>query len=111
MFKYLLDYALWISRRLSPEKYDKGVLAIHEQFINSLLSNMAAAERSIDMQQQDENKWAALQQLFAGMSAGIATTVCTHPLDLIKTRMQSIPSMHLRYNVQSIGITPLKWVE
>jgi len=42
------------------------------------------------MRPRDENKWAAFQQLFAGVSAGIATTICTHPLDLIKTRMQSM---------------------
>lgn len=57
---------------------------------------MAAAERSINMKSRgDENKYAAFQQLFAGISAGITTTICTHPLDLIKTRMQSIPSSHV----------------
>jgi hypothetical protein len=50
---------------------------------------MAAAERSMSTGARNENKWAAFQQLFAGVSAGIATTICTHPLDLIKTRMQS----------------------
>jgi solute carrier family 25 folate transporter 32 len=52
---------------------------------------MAAAERSLNTAPRDKNKYAAFQQLFAGISAGIATTICTHPLDLIKTRMQSTP--------------------
>jgi Mitochondrial carrier protein len=38
--------------------------------------------------QAKKHKWAAFQQLFAGISAGVVTTVCTHPLDLIKTRLQ-----------------------
>ena len=63
----------------------------HVQFTVHLFtsSDMAAAERSITMKSSDDNKWAAFQQLFAGVSAGVATTICTHPLDLIKTRMQS----------------------
>jgi hypothetical protein len=38
-----------------------------------------------------DNKWSSYQQLFAGVSAGIVQTICTHPLDLIKTRLQSHP--------------------
>lgn len=56
-------------------------------------SDMAAAERRLGMAQGSENKWAAFQQLFAGVSAGITTTICTHPLDLIKTRMQSMSTV------------------
>jgi len=52
---------------------------------------MAAAERRVNTKPRNENKWAAFQQLFAGISAGVTTTICTHPLDLIKTRMQSNP--------------------
>jgi solute carrier family 25 (mitochondrial folate transporter), member 32 len=52
---------------------------------------MATAERNSVMTTQNTNRWAAFQQLFAGISAGVVTTVCTHPLDLIKTRMQGIP--------------------
>ena len=50
---------------------------------------MAAAEKTVNTKPINKNKWAAFQQLFAGISAGITTTICTHPLDLIKTRMQS----------------------
>ena len=53
---------------------------------------MAAAERNV-IGPRDENIWAPFHQLFAGMAAGVVTTVCTHPLDLIKTRMQSIPRL------------------
>jgi solute carrier family 25 folate transporter 32 len=53
---------------------------------------MATAERNPVMITQDKNQWAAFQQLFAGISAGVVTTICTHPLDLIKTRMQGIPA-------------------
>ena len=51
---------------------------------------MAAAEKKVVVTRK-ENPWGAFQQLFAGVAAGVATTLCTHPLDLIKTRMQSEP--------------------
>jgi solute carrier family 25 folate transporter 32 len=51
---------------------------------------MATAERSSVMASRDNNRRAPFEQLFAGVSAGIVTTICTHPLDLIKTRMQGI---------------------
>lgn len=50
--------------------------------------DMAATETQVVAVRED-NPWGAFQQLFAGVAAGIATTLCTHPLDLIKTRMQS----------------------
>jgi len=71
---------------------------------------MAAAERSMNAISTNENKWAAFQQLFAGVSAGIATAVCTHPLDLIKTRMQSPPAPSDSANIQLIGMQLQKWV-
>jgi len=71
---------------------------------------MAAAERSMSTVPRDENKWAAFQQLFAGVSAGIATTICTHPLDLIKTRMQSMPVMGRVADLQLIAMRLPKWV-
>ena len=52
-------------------------------------SDMAATEGKLAMRRREDNRWAAFQQLFAGIAAGVATAICTHPLDLIKTRMQS----------------------
>lgn len=49
---------------------------------------MAAAEKNKAINMADKNKWAAFQQFFAGISAGVVTTVSTHPLDLVKTRLQ-----------------------
>jgi hypothetical protein len=72
---------------------------------------MAAAERSVNTKLRNENKWAAFQQLFAGVSAGIVTTICTHPLDLIKTRMQSnSEALKQDSNCQSIVMQLLKLV-
>jgi hypothetical protein len=51
---------------------------------------MAAAEKIEPTTATERHKWAAFQQLFAGIAAGVVTTVSTHPLDLIKTRMQGI---------------------
>jgi len=42
------------------------------------------------MEKQKPRRWAAFEQLFAGISAGVVATICTHPLDLIKTRLQGI---------------------
>jgi Mitochondrial carrier protein len=56
---------------------------------------MAAAENKVVAVRQN-NPWGAFQQLFAGVAAGVATTLCTHPLDLIKTRMQSSSSRALQ---------------
>ena len=53
------------------------------------VSDMAAAEGKLAMRPRPDSRWAAFQQLFAGVAAGVATAICTHPLDLIKTRMQS----------------------
>jgi len=50
---------------------------------------MAAAERNA-IKPRGENRYFAFQQLFAGVVAGVVTTVSTHPLDLVKTRMQSM---------------------
>jgi Mitochondrial carrier protein len=69
---------------------------------------MAAAESKVVAMRED-NPWAAFQQLFAGVAAGVATTLCMHPLDLIKTRMQSLfPCFGA--NGKLIGIRVPRWV-
>jgi len=56
---------------------------------------MTAAEKTVDFgsRESEKRRWAAFEQLAAGISAGVVTTICTHPLDLIKTRMQSMSSL------------------
>ena len=48
------------------------------------------------MDPKESRRWAAVEQLFAGISAGVVTTICTHPLDLIKTRLQGTRSFRRR---------------
>jgi hypothetical protein len=69
---------------------------------------MAAAEGGL----QKRSRRAAFEQLFAGISAGVVTTVCTHPLDLIKTRMQSESEpFRTLANRQSTVMSQPKWAD
>jgi hypothetical protein len=72
----------------SSESRNELLTIIHVNIskVSPQLKHMALAEASLPKNSQ----WAAFEQLFAGISAGVVTTICTHPLDLIKTRMQSV---------------------